>query len=55
MEEPHNEERLSREASEELSVTQRSTNYLEVVKTFDDEKAMREARRCLRCDLAGGE
>jgi NADH-quinone oxidoreductase subunit F len=55
MEEPHNEERLSREVPDELSVTQRSTNYLEVVKTFDDEKAVREARRCLRCDLTGGE
>ncbi|MDY6984910.1 MAG: FAD-dependent oxidoreductase [Candidatus Thermoplasmatota archaeon] len=55
MEEPHNEEEMKREKPEELPVSQREDNFIEVIKTFDDEKAMREAMRCLRCDLTGGE
>jgi NADH-quinone oxidoreductase subunit F len=55
MEEPHNEERMKRETPIELSVPERHDNFREVVKVLDDEKAVREARRCLRCDLAGGE
>jgi len=55
MEEPHNEERANREAPEELEASQRADNFLEIVKVFDDEKAQREAMRCLRCDLSGGE
>jgi len=55
MEEPHNEEKMVREKPEEMPVSQRKDNFIEVIKMFDDEKAMREAMRCLRCDLTGGE
>jgi NADH-quinone oxidoreductase subunit F len=52
MDEPRdNDRRMSRQRSRELVVGDRIGSFDEVVKCLDDECSIKEAGRCLRCDL----
>jgi len=48
---PEAEIELARPAVSRIPVGKRKTNFLEVDMKFDEETAVREASRCLRCDL----
>jgi len=45
------DEKLIRPTMDELSVKERITNFTEVELGLDEQTAILEARRCLRCDL----
>ena len=51
MEPPKNEHNIPRADFQTISVKERVCNFKEVVTCLDDECAVREAKRCLRCDI----
>lgn len=51
MEIPDNEHKIPRAALQTIAAKEREGNFNEVVMCLDDECAIREAKRCLRCDI----
>ncbi len=48
---PPDQEEQEREKPETISLSRRTNNFREVVKTYSAEQARKECNRCLRCDV----